>query len=123
MCKFFSCLVTKDLKVLWNKDIASHEDLVRKFNIKDDKLENREFVRIEISQKDTKIFTKNTSDWQFNVDEKGTLPAWFNKDKKFLETECWNAWKQAMKPFTGLKKVNEFLASIKKVKFFICKTY
>ena len=42
MCNFWSCILTKDMKVLWDKDKTSHESLVKANHLKDDKLENRE---------------------------------------------------------------------------------
>jgi hypothetical protein len=46
--------------------------------VKDDKLEDRDFVRIELWPTDS-LTSKNPNHWIFNVDEKSTLPEWFKK--------------------------------------------
>jgi hypothetical protein len=39
------------MRVVWDKDKSSHEDLVKLAGLKDDKLEDRDFVRLEVSPK------------------------------------------------------------------------
>ena len=95
MCNFWSCIITKDMKVLWDRDITSHEELVKKYSLKDDKLENREFVRLEI--KPTDIRSKRKSDWMFKVDEEGTMPSWYSGARRHCEALVWRTWQEAMK--------------------------
>ena len=95
MCNFWSCILTSDMKVLWDRDMVNHEKLIAKFHLKNDKLENRDFVCLEISP--TNIRSKRKSDWKYKVDEEGTLPAWYSKAKRHCEALVWKAWHDAMK--------------------------
>lgn len=82
MCEYFSCVITKDLKVHWSKKTIAHEDIITELKLEDKKLENREFVRIEIAPKDRTKMTRNPKDWNFRVDEAKTLPDWFIENQK-----------------------------------------
>ena len=96
MCEYFSCIVTRDMKVLWLKTSTRHEDIIEEYKLKDTELEKRDFVRIEINPKDKSKATKNKKDWNFKVDEKDTLPKWFEKNKKKYEKLCWDVWKESI---------------------------
>jgi hypothetical protein len=90
MCKAFSGLVLPDGKVIWEFGVDSHETLIEKAGLKDDRL--GKFVRFEIRPKlgiDGKLFTgesshpdylraRKESDYQFILDEKET-PDWFKE--------------------------------------------
>jgi len=69
MCKYFTCVATKDGKVLWTER-DEHEEIIKRAKLKDDYLENRSFVRIEVPEGDME---------QYRIDEDGTLPRWFEK--------------------------------------------
>jgi len=97
MCKYFSCIIDRNGQVYWLKNSNSHEDIIRINNLKDDKIEDRDFVRIEIIPKDGKRVTRNKKDWVLKVDEPGTLPKWYIKNKKQNEKLCWNEWKKSVK--------------------------
>src|SRR3990167_9004664 len=89
---------------------------------KDDKLENRDFVRIEINPKN--LFSKNKKDWSFKVDEKGTLPLWFSENRAKMEEACWKEWKVAMKRTLWkfhLKNLKKTIQKIKKIPYFSMK--
>ncbi|MCJ7459187.1 MAG: hypothetical protein MUP17_09370, partial [candidate division Zixibacteria bacterium] len=62
MCKYFSCVITKDLKVHWSKKTVNHEELLTEIKIEDVKLNERDFVRIEITPKDQDQITRNPDD-------------------------------------------------------------
>ena len=67
MCNFWSCILTREGKVVWDKDATSHEDLIKRAGLVDGKLEDRDFVRLEITPKI--LASKRKSDWVFKVDE------------------------------------------------------
>jgi hypothetical protein len=122
MCKFWSCILTKEMKVLWDKDNSSHDNLISSAKLKDDKLENRTFVRIEVSPKtDIGIFSKKRSVWTLKVDEEGTLPLWFSASRKTCEARVWKEWENAMKKTLWkleLEKAEKFIEEVKKIKYF-----
>ena len=97
MCKYFSCIIDRNGQVYWLKNSNSHEDIIHINNLKDDKIEDRDIVRIEIIPKDKKRVTRNKKDWVLNVDELETLPEWYVKNKKQNEKLCWNEWKKSVK--------------------------
>lgn len=106
MCKYFSCIVTRDLKILWEPGTNSHEEIIKKHGLKDDKLEDRDFVRIELTPngdaEKSGIFTRERKDWEHKVDEKGTLPAWYTQNASKAEELVWKAALKSLKPLDGL---------------------
>jgi hypothetical protein len=70
MCNFFSGILTKDGKTLYDLDIDDHRILMEKFVICDKKpLELRTWIKFEITPKDGNVFNKKKSNWIFKVDE------------------------------------------------------
>lgn len=121
MCNFFSALVTRDGKVVWDGNSSSHEDLIAKAGLKDDKLEDRDFVRVEYTPSKNGLFTLDRKDWAFKVDEKGTLPTWFvNRSEEFEGKVFTDGVLPCLKPLKkGLKRVQNFLEKdLPKVKWF-----
>ena len=91
MCKAYSCIYHKTRGVLRPKNDAdffchSHEKMIEEYGLKDDSLINRKFVRIEVAPKEDDSYNTPISDWKFVVDEKGTLPEWFDAQK--AEAKC-----------------------------------
>lgn len=118
MCNYFSCLVKRNLEIVWDGNLSSHEELVKNAGLKDDKLENREFVRLELMPNEQGFFTQKQEDWVFKVDEKETLPAWFLKNQKVIEEKAWKTCKKSFAPYkTNLKAVGKFLQEIPKIKW------
>ena len=70
MCNFFSAIVTRDGRVLFCEE-DSHETIIQRAGLRDDKLIDRDFVRIEIPNGDLA---------KYREDEIGTLPEWYNRD-------------------------------------------
>ena len=97
MCNFWSCVLTRDGKVLWDPAITSHEELVSKFQLADTKLKDREFVRIEITPPNNDVLNRKQGDWRFKVDEEGTLPDWFANDPIAQNKIVWREWKKMVK--------------------------
>jgi len=113
MCNFWSALIDRNGKVHWSEKNSSHEELVKQSGFKDDKLEDRDFVRIEITPKNNMaIFSKKEADWVFKIDEKKTLPEWYSKNQEKMEKLCWLEWKNAMKKTLwklNLEKAEDFI--------------
>ena len=125
MCNFWSCVLTREGKVLWSKKTSSHEEIIKENNLKDNKLIDRDFVRLEVHPKNKMdLFSKNAKNWEFKIDEAGTLPEWFSLEQKHWEEIVWTSWKKALKKSLWklpLKPVLNFIKSIPKVKFFSMK--
>ena len=85
MYQFFSPVLDRNYKVyhLAYEGIDSHEAVITRFNLKDDKLENRDFVRIEVTPVNWNQLGKTfkISDWDYGEDEEGTLPDWYEAEK------------------------------------------
>ena len=96
MCQYFSCIITKDFKVHWSKRTMAHEDLLAELRLEDKKLEERDFVKIEISPKDVKKVSRNRDDWTFKVDEERTLPNWYDENVVKCQGACWKAWEESI---------------------------
>jgi hypothetical protein len=96
MCNYFSCIITRDLKVHYSKKTCSHEDLINELKLQDIKLVDRDFVRIEITPKNPGNYTRNSQDWNFKVDEEDTIPSWYSENKTKSEEAIWIAWKESV---------------------------
>jgi hypothetical protein len=119
MCKFWSAILTRDGLVLWDKDIKSHSDLIKKFGLKDIKLKDRDFVRIEITPEN--ILSKKRGDWHYKVDEEGTLPDWYCNDTRAQERVVWAEWtlmvKQMHQSFKDARvRLDRFAAILERLK-------
>jgi DNA excision repair protein ERCC-3 len=49
MCNFWTCIIDRNLKVHYDGNTSSHEEIIKKAGLKDNKLIDRDFVRIEIN--------------------------------------------------------------------------
>jgi hypothetical protein len=78
-------VIIRSKKILFLAKEDSHEEIIKAFGLGDDKLFDRDFVRIEVKPKG-ELLSVNPNDWEFKVDEEETLPEWF--DEKFWEGEC-----------------------------------
>lgn len=70
---------------LFCDDSNDHQPIIEKFKLRDDKLFNRDFVRIELLPLGSLTSVKK-ADWEIRVDETGTLPSWFDLEK--LSDKC-----------------------------------
>ena len=104
MCQFFSCIITKDLKVHWSKRTMAHEDLLSELRLEDKKLEERDFVKIEIAPKNVKKVSRNRDDWNYKVDEKRTLPNWYDENVVKCQAACWKAWQESIEACLAVDK-------------------
>jgi len=98
MCQFYSPIVTRELKILdCVEQNDSHEDVIEKYRLKDDKLKNRDFVRLEINPKDDDIFNHKISNWIYREDEIDTLPNWYKKNKDIIKKKCYAKLRKVFK--------------------------
>jgi len=125
MCNFWSCILTREGKVLWSDATSSHETIIKENNLKDNKLQDKDFVRLEVHPKNKiDLFSKNAKNWEFKIDESNTLPEWFIQEQTHFTELVWSEWNKAMKKSLwklSLKPVLDFIESIPKVKFFSMK--
>lgn len=79
MCRPFSGIIGhKHSKVFYDLDIDSHEELIKKFKLRDDK-DTPNFVRFEINPKNN-VFDKSPENWVFRIDQ-DRIPDWFDKKR------------------------------------------
>jgi len=119
MCKYFSCIATRNLKIVWDKNKTSHEDLIAKAGLTDDKLKDRDFVRLEFVPKKGTLLSSNQTDWEYKIDEEGTLPEWYIKNEPYIKQEVWKECQKSFAPYRkNVNAVNKFIASLKTIKWF-----
>jgi hypothetical protein len=119
MCNYWSCILTRDGRVLWSPETSSHEDIIRTNNLEDNKLKDRDFVRLEIAPKI--IWSKKKADWKFKVDEEKTLPKWYSDAPKKWEALVWREWRSAMKQTLwklNLDVIEEVVEEVKRIDYF-----
>ncbi len=97
MCNYFSLIIDRRFKAWWLETTVSHEKIIEKSGWKDDKLKNRDFVRIEIVPKDFNKVTRNKEDWEYKVDEESSLPAWYIHNEEKAQKAGWAAWEESVK--------------------------
>jgi len=114
MCKFWSCIVDRKGRVWHDGNSSSHEKAIKMSGLKDDKLEDRDFVRIEINPEK---FTMKMKDWKFKIDEEGTLPEWFTRERKHFRKMCYAELFKYLK-VCNIGKVVAFIESLKEIKWF-----
>jgi len=94
MCNFYTGILKKTGEVLSSLDTNSHDDLVRRFKLKEKDDTNR-WLRFEINPKDDDEKNIAKANWILKIDEK-TEPAWYLRNKTMYDKKMWNAWKQAV---------------------------
>ncbi|MCK9578809.1 hypothetical protein M0R01_05000 [bacterium] len=92
MCNFYSCIVDRKLNILDAIELDdSHETIITNLKLKDNKLKDRDIVRLEITpdiEKLTKKFDKKI--WTYKVDEEKTLPDWYTKNEKKIQSKIFD---------------------------------
>ncbi len=73
MCRAFSCIVTRDRRVLWKAGIDSHTDLLELNGMKDDKADDPDFARVEVTPDDG--YLRPEGNWTVRID--GPTPRWW----------------------------------------------
>jgi len=113
MCNFYSPIITRDFKVLDCVNIDdSHETVIKEHKLKDNKLKNRDFVRLEITPIDWNKLSKrfNKSLWRYKVDEKNTLPKWYIKHQRKIKRLVFDELREIYRDkfiFKGEKEVKK----------------
>jgi len=72
---------------LFRMDSNDHAPIVEKFNLRDTKLVDRDWVRIELLPCGD-LFSTKEADWEYRVDEEGTLPAWYEETAEAWIDRC-----------------------------------
>ncbi len=95
MCEVFSCIVTKARTILTceNINIHQHEDIVNEYQLKDDNLVSRTWVRTRLCPANDD-YTSDVDTWEMDVDEEFTLPEWFILNREIYKTLCKKAAKK-----------------------------
>jgi len=95
MCNPFSCAAHKECSILVHPkgDCHDHTDILIQNNIHDENIDLRWFVRLEVFPVNGD-YLSDCLGWDVIVDEVGTLPAWFENNRKTIEK---NARKAAAK--------------------------
>jgi hypothetical protein len=103
MCRAFSCVITKQGKVIWQAGKDSHDELISIAKLKDDTTDGDliQFAKIEITPDKGYLYPEDK--WTLKVDE-NTTPRWLTKTQKDL---CWVAfgkWKEQIYSGINLKE-------------------
>ena len=94
MCEFWSCILHRDGRVLHVLDEDSHEAIVQHYHLDDNKLADRDFIRIEITPGNA--LSRDRADWGYRVDEPRTLPDWYANDTRRWDAVVWAEWERVM---------------------------
>lgn len=78
MCKFLSAIVLKNGDLICDPFIDSHEDLIDRYNLRDNNTNN--FIRIEHTPDDD-FYYSDLTEYKLHIDE-NTTPDWFTDDLK-----------------------------------------
>jgi hypothetical protein len=105
MCEFFSAVVHKTKGVLFTEE-NSHEDIIRRAKLKDNSTFSRQWIRVELLPNDIGGFQS------MRVDERETLPAWFEDERRSWEDRVLYT---AMQIAPARKAYDETIISAQKV--------
>ena len=100
MCHFYSSIIDRNLKLYDTVDESdSHEDVRKKYKLPDNKLKDRDIVRLEVTPFDWRKLKRRFSSklWEYTVDEKGTLPSWYKTNETKIKTIVFNKLKRIYK--------------------------
>jgi len=82
----------------------AHEDLLSELRLEDKKLEERDFVKIEIAPKNNAKMTRDRNDWVYIIDEERTLPNWYDENVVKCQAACWKAWQESIEACLAVDK-------------------
>lgn len=90
MCRFASFTVVRRRdKVKVFGDLSnSHEKQIELAKVKDDKLVDRDIVRVEVLPEES-LYSRVEEDWSYCVDEQGTLPEWYQSQEKWIKAQVY----------------------------------
>ncbi|MFH1230034.1 MAG: hypothetical protein V1709_00915 [Planctomycetota bacterium] len=72
--------------------------------MKDGDLYLRTFVKIEILPLGS-LSSIDLKDWQYKIDEEGTLPGWYEEEKELWQTRCLN---EVLRIIVDINKTGHF---------------
>ena len=82
MCIGKGMIAVKNMnEPLYCVDSNDHQPIIKKYHLQDNKLVDRNFVRLEILPLNSLTSIKK-SDWEVKIDEVNTLPSWFEETKE-----------------------------------------
>ena len=84
MCQFLSALVLRNGDVLTHPLLDSHSDLVRYYQVPDDRTHHQHFAKVELTPGDTDESWLDPATWRFRLDEE-TAPGWWEDVKGAAE--------------------------------------
>ena len=122
MCEYFSAILMRDGEVLTSDESNSLDDIINANNLNDVKLQNRDFIRIEITPNEPiKLLSKKRSDWVFREDEESTLPSWYDEGMMSFREKCWTAWESSIQRLIHDKmdvpKLLELIEEVKSINY------
>ena len=100
MCRFKSAIITKE-RLLCENGIDSHQEIIKKYRLKDKDSANPSFVRIEYLPDWTDFY--DFSKWKFKVDQ-DILPDWWDAEWAKKEMGLW-----VKKNYRKGRKINDFI--------------
>lgn len=71
----------------YNTDSNDHAPIIERLQLTDNKLVDRNFVRIELLPTGN-LFSQNVQEWEYKEDETETLPSWYEELKKEYQYRC-----------------------------------
>ena len=101
MCNAFSCVVTRQKKVVWKFGTDSHDDLLKSAKIPDDSRDPKTitFCRVEISPENNQYgyrdYLNPDARYEFKVDMDFT-PAWWTEDHEKMAWLAFQKWKKQL---------------------------
>jgi len=120
MCNFFSGVIDRNGMCYDLGEIVSHEEIIKKFNLKDGRIQFIARWEIMPRTKLNYLSPINHKNWRFVLDEE-VKPSWWSKE---FEEKCWKqvrTWfklsagkefKRKFKKFKKLNKENEIKAKM-----------
>ena len=97
MCHFYSPIIDRNLKLYDVVDESdSHEDIREKYKLPDNKLKDRDIVRLEVTPFEWGKLKRrfNSNLWEYKVDEENTLPSWYKTNETKIKTKVFNRLKE-----------------------------
>ncbi len=93
MCKQFSCVVKKDLDVLWSLGVDSHTDILALNNLTDRywNADRAVFCKVEVVPPNGNYFEKDLSKWVVTVDEQ-RIPSWWSDSHVEASKRALSRW-------------------------------
>jgi hypothetical protein len=106
MCKFFSGILKKDSKTLWDKNFDNHETLITKYELTDNE-DSKKWLRYEVIPIDDDIFNHDKKNWKIIIDE-SNIPSWYEREKVFFDKKIMDSFKQCCKELFIINKKEYF---------------